>query len=160
MTSSSASPPPSNGSLPHDPASILLGMKFGERLTQLQHKTDSHDQRITACERHLLQQARVQSLIMDGLTTISRLYATQAQEKTTSSQTETGKGTSTATAQPPSSTLSRLSRKLARKLSPDFALWLLGRIGAWLIPYLLAWAFMTWQLVKVYLKWLGAAGIG
>ena len=140
--SSNGSPPPSNGSLPHDPASFLLGLEIG----QLRARMDS-------LERYLLQQARVQSIIMDGLTLILKRCATPSPTPTTTSQTTPPKA-STGSVRATSSTLTPLIRKLARKASPELGIWLLTRVGGWLLPYLLPLAVRVWGIVKAYLKWL------
>ena len=138
-TSSSASPPPSNGNS-GDAAAILLGMELG----QLRHKTSSHEDPLTAHARSLI-------MIMECLILISRHSATRSQEPTTAS------GTATTAASIPGrtgtlfSTLSRLTKKLAKRASPEVGLWLLGLIWR---PYLFPIALAAWGLVKAYLKWL------
>ena len=132
-------PPPSGWSA-SDSASILLGMELG----RLRQRTDT-----LARQQAML--ARALCLALDTLILISKHFATRSQEPTTAS------GMATTAASIPGrtgtlfSTLSRLTKKFARKASPEVGLWLLGLLWR---PYLYPIAFAAWGLVKAYLKWL------
>ena len=138
-TSSSASAPPSNANS-GDAAAILLGMELG----RLRHKTDT-----LARQQAML--ARALCLVLDTLILISRHSATRSQEPTTASGMATTAVSTPGRTGTLFSTLSKLTKKLAKRASPEVGLWLLGLIWR---PYLFPIALAAWGLLKAYLKWL------